>query len=276
MEGIVQLLIAAIAVGLVPVAGVIVLWQLGASRLQRVLQLLYAFAAGALLANLVFEAIPHAFHGGWTDWQAWLLLLGGAGSLALLNFVLGRFRPLAAETTARDAATLALFVTLSDSLHSIMDGTFLAASFQAGTSAAVTTGLSLILHELPHELAEWLLLVAAGLRWRTALWCNMVSAVFLVGAAAVTWWAGQHVHQAEALFMPVITGCFAYILAFKVGPRLLQTMPRAGSPGATPAPRLLGALAGGLLLILLVQRVVHPGGHDHSHDNAAPANRFAR
>lgn len=52
----------------------------------------------------------------------------------------------------------------ADSLHNFTDGIALGVAYKAGKSLGFATLLSVFFHEIPHELADFAILVANGLR----------------------------------------------------------------------------------------------------------------
>jgi zinc transporter 7 len=53
---------------------------------------------------------------------------------------------------------------LADSMHNFTDGIALGASFASGKGIAYATFLSVIFHEIPHEIGDFAILVQSGLR----------------------------------------------------------------------------------------------------------------
>jgi zinc transporter 7 len=53
---------------------------------------------------------------------------------------------------------------LADSMHNFTDGIAIGASFASGRGLAYATFLSVIFHEIPHEIGDFAILVQSGLR----------------------------------------------------------------------------------------------------------------
>jgi zinc transporter 7 len=53
---------------------------------------------------------------------------------------------------------------LADSMHNLTDGIAIGAAFASGKGLAVATFISVILHEVPHEIGDFSILVQSGLR----------------------------------------------------------------------------------------------------------------
>lgn len=72
---------------------------------------------------------------------------------------------------------------LSDALHNVADGVFLAAAFTAGPVFGFAAAISIFVHEFLQEMAEFFVLRDAGYSVRRALALNFaVSSTILVGA----------------------------------------------------------------------------------------------
>ena len=62
-------------------------------------------------------------------------------------------------------------------MHNFVDGVLIGASFLAGPRIGIATTLAVILHEIPHEISDFGVLVHAGFKPKKALWLNFLSAL---------------------------------------------------------------------------------------------------
>lgn len=162
-----------------------------------------------------------------------------------------------------------------DFVHNITDGLAMAASFYASPAIGATTTLACFAHEIPHEIADYSILVRSGFTKRQAMQSQFLTAV----GAFVGTFIGIAVHNAAAasadaeglvldlaagvrqdasglfgttaqwgdLVIPFVAGGFLYIGAVAVLPTLLSE-----SKGAKQALREFAAMAVGVLCMLLV------------------------
>lgn len=160
-----------------------------------------------------------------------------------------------------------------DFVHNITDGLAMAASFYASPAIGATTTLACFAHEIPHEIADYSILVRSGFSKRQAMQSQFITAI----GAFVGTFIGIAVHNAAAtgaeepivdlasgvrqdatgllgtttqfadLVIPFVAGGFLYIGAVAVLPTLLSE-----SKGAKQALREFAAMAFGVLCMFMV------------------------
>ncbi|KAJ7650051.1 ZIP-like iron-zinc transporter [Roridomyces roridus] len=164
---------------------------------------------------------------------------------------------------------------LGDFTHNITDGLAMAASFYASPLIGATTTLACFVHEIPHEIADYSILIRSGFTKRQAMQSQFLTAV----GAFVRTFIGIAVHTATAkeddavrhtadlaaavrqdakgllgttvelsdLVIPFVAGGFLYIGAVAVLPTLL-----AESKSASQALREFVAMAFGVGCMFMV------------------------
>ncbi|KAJ7364293.1 ZIP-like iron-zinc transporter [Mycena albidolilacea] len=178
----------------------------------------------------------------------------------------------AAKSTgpSKMSAYLNLF---GDFVHNITDGLAMAASFYASPLIGATTTLACFAHEIPHEIADYSILIRSGFTKKQAMQSQFLTAIgafvgTFIGIAvhtATASEAGRHAVDLAAgvrqnadgilgttvqladLVIPFVAGGFIYIGAVAVLPTLL-----AESKSAGQALREFVAMAVGVLCMFLV------------------------
>ena len=79
---------------------------------------------------------------------------------------------------------------LADSLHNFTDGIAIGASFASGQGLAMATFISVIFHEIPHEIGDFTILVQNGLSKQEAIKAQFLTAIAAFGGTAVGLLAG--------------------------------------------------------------------------------------
>ncbi|KAF8071777.1 ZIP-like iron-zinc transporter [Lyophyllum atratum] len=160
-----------------------------------------------------------------------------------------------------------------DFVHNITDGLAMAASFYASPLIGATTTLACFAHEIPHEIADYSILIRSGFTKKQAMQSQFLTAI----GAFVGTFIGIAVHTATAsdeapvsanlaagvrqdatgllgttaqwsdLVIPFVAGGFLYIGAVAVLPTLL-----AESKSGKQALREFGAMAFGVVCMFLV------------------------
>ncbi|MBA2556900.1 MAG: ZIP family metal transporter [Chloroflexi bacterium] len=87
---------------------------------------------------------------------------------------------------------------IGDEAHIVQDGMLIAAAFMSGTPVGIATTVSILLHEVPHELVDFAVLVHSGFSDRKALLFNFLSALMAVVGALLVLFLGTRVEGATA------------------------------------------------------------------------------
>ncbi|SPN97547.1 related to catecholamines up protein [Cephalotrichum gorgonifer] len=135
---------------------------------------------------------------------------------------------------------------IADFTHNITDGLAMSASFYASPTVGASTTLAVFLHEIPHEVGDFALLVQSGFSKRAAMGAQFVTAIgaFLgtiigiliqesggsgaEGGISMTgglW--GTSLFWGD-LLLPFTAGTFLYVGTVAVIPELLETGPNKG------------------------------------------------
>ncbi|XP_039445697.1 protein catecholamines up [Culex pipiens pallens] len=109
----------------------------------------------------------------------------------------------------------------ADFTHNFTDGLAIGASYLAGNSIGIVTTITILLHEVPHEIGDFAILVKSGCSKRKAMLLQLTTAV---GALAGTVLAllGSGSDAAESWVLPFTAGGFIYIATVSVIPELLE------------------------------------------------------
>ena len=110
---------------------------------------------------------------------------------------------------------------IADFLHNFTDGLAIGATFATGKSMGAVTAFSIFMHEIPHEIGDYAILIQAGYKRSSAISLQLVTAL---GAFLGTM-VGLHFgtfDKATALILPLTAGGFIYIATVSVIPELLE------------------------------------------------------
>jgi zinc and cadmium transporter len=200
---------------------------------EPVLHFLLAFAAGTLLCTacldlLVQSTLPIHSTG--------LMLLIGILSFFLLEGWLRQSQhehthgadighgPVhthhSHETTHTEA--MVPLTLLSDALHSVVDGILIAISFLGGIEIGISVSFAILIHELPHEVSKFGILLRNGLPIREALIYILLTQLAMVLGAVPTLLIGTASQDFLAYTQPLLAGCFFYLAIGNILPHLLH------------------------------------------------------
>jgi zinc and cadmium transporter len=198
-------------------------------RLQMALPYLVGAAAGALLGTAVTHMLPEAMERVGTGNRLSLLLMTGF----LISFFLERllwilFRKGCASDPCRHIhlegdsfhhdderhshghAGLAANILFGGAVHSFMDGIAIATSFMIGHNIGVATTIAVLLHEVPHHVADVGVLVYSGLTRHRAVLLNVLATFGCAMGGVLVLIFGGAVHLANNL-LPIAAANFLYI-----------------------------------------------------------------
>lgn len=131
---------------------------------------------------------------------------------------------------------MGLLILTSDFIHNFVDGIAIGVSYSSSLSVGASTSVAVFLHEIPHELSDFSILLAAGYRPLTIVICNVLTAlssllgvllaVMILGLQSGAGGAADGVERfaqtVEPLILSLTAGNFLYIALADLVPELLQ------------------------------------------------------
>lgn len=219
------------------------------------------FGAGALLAAAFLGVLPEAVEGSDIH-TAVLYALGGFLLFFVLERLLGWFHH--HEAHHHEAAhgsrnkTHQWLVIIGDTLHNAIDGVAIGAAFLVNPAAGIGTALAVAAHEIPQEIGDFSILLGKGMRPRSVILVNVLSALATVVTALATYLLGGAADFNPAPLLAVAAGFFIYIAASDIIPDIHEKPRDEGNAQAVML--LVGVIAIGLIVGLA------PHDHGHGHE----------
>uniref|UniRef100_A0A8R1HNT4 Uncharacterized protein n=1 Tax=Caenorhabditis japonica TaxID=281687 RepID=A0A8R1HNT4_CAEJA len=131
------------------------------------------------------------------------------------------------ELGFKDVKASAYLNLVADFVHNVTDGLAIGASFSAGSALGWVTTLTVLLHELPHEVGDFAILVQSGFSKYKAIRMQVVTALGAITGcifSLIVSNPGQLNSGAEtSAIMPFTAGGFIYIATVSVIPELLES-----------------------------------------------------
>ncbi|XP_032109264.1 zinc transporter SLC39A7 isoform X2 [Sapajus apella] len=141
----------------------------------------------------------------------------------------------------------------ADLAHNFTDGLAIGASFRGGRGLGILTTMTVLLHEVPHEVGDFAILVQSGCSKKQAMRLQLLTAVgALAGTACALLAEGGTVGSEVAggagpgWVLPFTAGGFIYVATVSVLPELL----REASP-LQSFLEVLGLLGGVVMMVLI-------------------------
>ncbi|XP_049870068.1 protein catecholamines up [Pectinophora gossypiella] len=259
----------------------------GTVEKQPLLKVLLSFASGGLLGDAFLHLIPHALtsssgEGGHShshshshegehgphDITVGLGVLGGIITFLVVEkfvrmFDGGHGHSHAADKKKNDDKSkkkpknkkeeikIAGYLNLAaDFTHNFTDGLAIGASFIAGQSIGLITTITILLHEIPHEIGDFAILVQSGCSRRKAMLLQLVTAFGAFSGTFISiYLQGSGDGLVSSLILPFTAGGFIYIATVSVIPELLE-----GSTKLSQSIKeILALLAGVYMMVIIAQ-----------------------
>lgn len=211
-------LISVIIVSLISLVGVFTL-SIGEERLKKILLYLVSFAAGAMLGDVFIHIVPEVAASVGFNLKISLLFLAGI----ILFFILEKFihwrhchNP-ACLDHPRPVAFINLF---GGGLHNLLDGMMIAGSYLVSLPLGLATTMAVVLHEIPHEMGDFGILVHGGFSRQKAIWLNLLSASVAIIGAILVLSLNDSLTGLTVAILPLTAGSFIYIAGSDLVPEL--------------------------------------------------------
>lgn len=137
----------------------------------------------------------------------------------------------------------------ADFSHNFTDGLAIGASYLAGNNTGIVTTITILLHEVPHEIGDFAILIQSGCSKRKAMLLQLTTALGALAGTAISLFAQDASGAlAASWILPFTAGGFIYIAMVSVIPELLDD----------PKPKLVHsivqvlALLAGVLMMYMI------------------------
>jgi zinc and cadmium transporter len=188
--------------------------------LDKILLLLVALSAGALLGDAFLHLIPESIE-YFNSESVFLYILIGFILFFLMEKVLHWHHCHKGHCEVHSLAQMNL---IGDGMHNLLDGLIIAASFIADTRLGVITTLAVILHEVPQELGDYGVLVYSGISKTKALLLNFITALTMILGGIIGFFIAKITETSFMFLLPFAAGGFIYIAASDLIPEIKKEM----------------------------------------------------
>ncbi|MFJ5445829.1 ZIP family metal transporter [Methylobacillus methanolivorans] len=221
------------------------------TSLAKIADKMVAFAVGTLLCFALTDIIPEAIEQGLEPHKAgWILLGGILGFFLLEKMALWRHEHHHAHTEVLADQKVSMIV-IGDGLHNFVDGVLIAAAFVADPILGWATAITVMMHEIPQEISDFMVLLNAGLSKSRALLLNTASGASMMVGGVIGWLALEATQAAIPIILVIAGSSFIYIAVADLVPELQQKRSLKDSIYQ------LGLIACGIAVSLLAQQLHH-------------------
>jgi len=131
-------------------------------------------------------------------------------------------KEVAAVEPEEDIQVAAYLNLAADCTHNFTDGLAIGASFLVSRNVGFITTLTIFLHEIPHEIGDYAILIQSGCTRRKAMMLQLVTAVGAFAGCICGLLAESLGTAASNWILPFTAGGFVYIATVSVIPELLK------------------------------------------------------
>jgi zinc and cadmium transporter len=233
----IEAMIAVIGVQTAAVGGAFVL-RSREKLLQRYLPHLLSLAVGVLLTTALVDLMPEAIAQLGNRRLTWILLSGSILSLFAIERIFSALTGSATEPEVgelgmgthvhrhapgrQEHSAKPMNLVLAAMLHSFVDGAALATAFVASPKLGWLTAMAIALHEIPHRIGDFAVLIHLRQTSRRALQLAVLAgAPSLLGVVLVMVVGANH-SGGVAYLLPVSAGSFLYIATVNLLPEIQQ------------------------------------------------------
>lgn len=202
--------------------------------LGRVVKHLVSLSAGVLLGTALLHVLPEAFESQVGAHELFATLLGGLMFFFLLEKAElyrhdhhheGDGHDHHHHFDAERAGRGGLGVLVGDSIHNFCDGVIIAAAFLASPELGVTTAMAIILHEIPQEVGDTIVLINAGFSRRKALFYNALSGLAAVIGGVLGYLVVGAWDNLFPYLLVIASSSFIYVAVADLIPQMQRRLP---------------------------------------------------
>jgi zinc and cadmium transporter len=211
-------LLSVFAVSLISLVG-LASFGVRTDRLKKILIYFVSFSAGALFGDAFLHLLPDVAQQNSISVRASLYILLGIVIFFVLEKII-QWRHCHEPDSKEHKHPVTYMSLVGDALHNFTDGIIIAASYFVSINTGIATTLAVMLHEIPHELGNFSILLHGGFSRKRALALNFLSAIAALIGAVFTLWLGNVVQNVQTILIPIAVGTFIYIAGSDLVPEL--------------------------------------------------------
>jgi zinc and cadmium transporter len=212
-------------------------------KLNRILLLLVALSAGALMGSALFHLLPEAIEKLPVD------SLFGVVFISFSFFFLVE-KLLHWRHCHKEHCQLHSFGQLNllgDAIHNFIDGLIIAGAFLVDASLGWATTLAVALHEIPQEIGDFGVLLYSGYTKKKALLVNLFVGFTAIAGGATGYLLSFQASNLVNYLLPFAAGGFIYIAASDLMPEIRK------EPNFLKSISSFGIFLAGVVLMLLLR-----------------------
>ncbi|MBI2449641.1 ZIP family metal transporter [Candidatus Pacearchaeota archaeon] len=206
-------IISTVIVSIISLVGILFI-SMNQKRLNSIIILLIALAAGTLIGDSFFHLIPEALENIESIITFLLVILGFAVFFFIENFLFWHHH----HDPDCEIHSFSYLNLIGDGIHNFVDGVLIALSYLISPIIGFTTTIAVIAHEIPQEIGDYAVLIHGGFTRSKALFYNFLSALTAILGAVLGYFLISE--SFINYLVPIMAGMFLYIGATDLVPEL--------------------------------------------------------
>lgn len=190
----------------------------------KIAHFLSSFAAGTLLGTAFLDLLPESLEKSGksqTDIFFWTLI-GIVGFFFLERFIhwFHHHEKDHEHNHSKETKSTLPLIIIGDTVHNLLDGIVIAATFLVNIPLGVVTALAVFAHEIPQEIGDFGLMLHKGLARKKIIMVNILSAAISIMGAIITYLLGNVLGAYLSIFLALTAGFFIYIATSDLIPEI--------------------------------------------------------
>lgn len=213
-------LLSVIVVSLLSLLGAVFL-VFKRETVQKFITYTLAFSSGVLLGSAFLDLIPQSVEV--LSRVTYPLILVGIITFFTIEKLLHWHHHIEGDHHEDEQYRRKSFVYISlvgEGVHNFIDGVVIGAAYLISFPLGITTTFAVISHEIPHELADFTVLIYGGFANKQALLVNFITALTAIAGTLTLFLLSSLITPLAQYMLPFAAGNFIYIAASDLIPEL--------------------------------------------------------
>lgn len=207
------------------------------------------FAAGALLAAVFLDLLPEGIEASGDAEKVLFWTLIGIAFFFMLERFLTWFHHHHSQDEHENKSKASLIV-VGNSLHNALDGVAIATAFLISVPVGIVTTIAVILHEVPHGIGDFGLLLSHKFSRKKVLLMNLVIAISIPIAASIAYFLGSNNAIPLGPLLGISAGFLLYISLSDIIPSIHENTPKHKLLDIRPILLIVGVVVVGCIIFL--------------------------
>lgn len=188
------------------------------SVFRKIIIYLVSFSAGTMLGVAFLHFIPEAL--GKEQNAMVYVIIGFLSSFVLEKFIKWRYSRKTEYINGKKVHPFAYISLAGDMVHNFIDGVTIAASYIISIPLGISTTIAVMIHEVPHELGDFAVLIHAGFTHKKAHALNLLVTVTAIFGTILGLIVGSDNIPFVSFLIAFTAGNFIYMASSDLIPEL--------------------------------------------------------